>query len=306
MNATSQDEEYLRHLTVLYVEDDEDAREQFIVFLKRITGVLLTANDGEQGLAAYHEHHPHIIITDIQMPNLDGLSMVREIRKLDKTVCIIVLTAFEQVDYLKASINMGVNKYVTKPVNGLQLHETLLECAHVLLAEEALKNAASTDLLTGLPNRREIANRFNAERSASERHGTPLSLIMVDIDHFKQVNDTFGHGAGDKVLKRVAEAMRSSIRIEDFCGRWGGEEFLLLLPRTAIDSAAVVAEKLRLMVSSLVTEWDGEKISVTISLGVAQFHPDQDMDTCTECADKALYKAKTGGRNRYALAEVCE
>jgi diguanylate cyclase (GGDEF)-like protein len=302
MNAGTPDKEYLKSLTVLYVEDEEDAREQFTLFLGRIVGKLVVARDGAEGLEAFHTHHPSVIITDILMPNVDGLTMAGEIRKSDRKAQIILLTAFEDVDYLKRSINVGVSRYVTKPVNGFQLHETLLECAHALLAEEALQRAARSDHLTGIANRWEIMRRFDAEKGRAERHGTPLSVIIADIDHFKSINDTFGHTAGDRVLRSVAHAITSSIRVEDVCGRWGGEEFLLLLPDTDLDAAATVAEKLRQAVSELVIQWEGENIAVTMSMGVAQFRPGMTLDECLHPADQALYRAKTGGRNRVELA----
>jgi diguanylate cyclase (GGDEF)-like protein len=302
MSAGISDKEYLKSLRVLYVEDEEDAREQFSLFLGRIVGELIVARDGAEGLEAYRAHHPHIVISDILMPNMDGLAMATEIRASDRRVPIILLTAFEEIDYLKRSINIGVSRYVTKPVNGFQLHETLLECAHSLLAEEALQCAARTDHLTGIANRWEIMDRFNSEKGRAERHGTPLSIIIADIDHFKSVNDTFGHNAGDWVLRSVANAISSSIRVEDACGRWGGEEFLLLLPDTNLDAAARVAEKLRQAVSELSIPWEGESIAVTMSMGVGQFRPGMTLDECIQPADHALYRAKTGGRNRVELA----
>ncbi|HOC58379.1 MAG TPA: diguanylate cyclase [Smithellaceae bacterium] len=296
------DEEYMKGLTVLYVEDDEDARKLHTVFLKCIVGNLITAKDGWEGLAAYHAHHPKIIITDIQMPNMDGITMAGEIRKLDKSSHIVVLTAFEEVEYLKNSINIGVDKYVTKPVEKDKLHEILLECAHRLLAEETLQYAAATDSLTGLVNRRELIKQFQVEKSKSERHGTSLAVMMADIDHFKEVNDIYGHNAGDRILKGVSHTIRSSLRVEDICGRWGGEEFLLILPETDLSAAASVAEKLLMAVRNLSTPWEGKNISVTISLGVNQFVRGMDMETCIGRADEALYRAKAGGRNRFEMA----
>ncbi|MDD5287486.1 MAG: diguanylate cyclase [Desulfuromonadaceae bacterium] len=302
MNADIQDQEFLKSLKILYVEDEEDTREQFGKFLTRISKVLITAEDGSEGLEAYREQSPDIIITDIHTPNMDGLDMVREIRKLDKSVPIIIMTAFEQIDYLKRSINMGVDKYVTKPVNGSELYETVLDCARRLLAEKKLLSAAGTDPLTGLINRRELMNRFMSEKGRAERHGTPFCVIIADIDHFKNVNDTFGHIAGDRILSGVADTLTSSVRTEDILGRFGGEEFLLILPETDLDAATVVAEKIRSAVSDLETEWEGKTISVTISMGVVKFKPGMGMDECIQPADHALYRAKTGGRNRFVVA----
>lgn len=301
-DASVQDQEYLKSLTVLYVEDDEDSRKLLTVFLKKICGNFLVAKDGLEGMAIYRVHRPKIIITDIQMPNMDGIAMASEIRKLDQSTQIIILTAFEELDYLKASINIGVSKYITKPVNQDNLHEILLECAHRLLAEETLQYAATTDVLTGLLNRRELIRQFQAQKSKSERHGTSFSVIIADIDHFKAVNDIYGHNAGNYVLKFVAHALKSSTRAEDICGRWGGEEYLLILPETDIFAASSVAEKLLLAVRNLSIFWELQKISVTISLGVNQFVHGMDLEVCVGQAYKALYRAKTGGRNRFVIA----
>ncbi len=302
MNDSQKDMQYLKTLTLLYVEDDADTREQFTCYLSRLAGTLLTACDGAQGLQLWHEHHPDIIITDIQMPVMDGLAMTQAIREDDKQVPVIVLTAFEQVEFLKRAINAGVAKYVTKPVDSGQLQTAIQECAHALMADQALQSAATRDALTGLSNRFELINRFRAEKSRAERHATPLSLIMADIDHFKHINDTFGHLAGDQILREVANCLSYHIRAEDVCGRWGGEEFLLLLPRISLEEAAVVAEKLRSEVEAMTTEWEGKTLSVTISLGVGTFTSGMGMEQCIEPADEALYRAKQSGRNRFELA----
>jgi signal transduction histidine kinase len=138
-NSNKQDQEYLKTLTVLYVEDDNDTRGQFSEFLSRPVGTLIVAADGVEGLQAFKKHEPDIVVTDILMPRMDGLSMAYEILESMPSVPIIVVTAFEQTDYLMRAINMGIEKYVTKPVNSFQLFETLLKCAHRLRAEQQLK-----------------------------------------------------------------------------------------------------------------------------------------------------------------------
>ncbi len=304
MNTTGPDQQYLKSLTVLYVEDDDDTRSQFTRFLERLVGRLVVAANGAEGLTAFMEHRPQLVITDILMPVMDGLTMAREIRELDRTAQIIVLTAFEQLDYLKNSINIGVNKYVTKPVNGFQLHAVMLECAAELRAHENLAAAARTDQLTGLANRRELEIRFEAEKGRAVRHAVPFSVIIADIDHFKQINDTYSHLAGDQVLKQVAETFNRCIRTEDCCGRWGGEEFVVLLAETDREAAALVAEKLRLAVSNQTTDWQGEQLRVTISLGVTSYRPGMDSEECISQADEAMYRAKAAGRNRVVVAEA--
>ncbi len=304
MNKTMGDADCLKNLTVLYVEDQEDARVQFTRFLERLVGQLLVAENGAEGLNLFMANHPQIIITDILMPVMDGLVMSQEIRKIDRSVQIIVLTAFEQIDYLKSAINIGVNKYVTKPVNGVTLYKTMLECVVDLRSLEQLKDAARTDLLTGLANRRELEIRFSAEKGRAERNGIPFSVIIADIDFFKRVNDTYGHLAGDHVLKAVADALVGCIRTEDFCCRWGGEEFLLLLASTNLEAAAIVAEKLRQIVFNLEIPWEWESLRVTVSLGVSTYKPGMDRDECIRLADEAMFRAKAAGRNRVELSEV--
>lgn len=301
-----QDQTFLKGLTLLYVEDEEDVRTQFVRFLSRLVGRLLVARNGEEGLAIYHAQAPHMILTDILMPVRDGLEMAREIRAVDRKIPILLLTAFEQIEYLKNSINIGVDKYVTKPVDGLHLQQTLLECARRLRLEDDLHSAAQSDPLTGLANRRELMNRFKAESARVERHGGVFSLLLADIDHFKLVNDTFGHPAGDQVLKRVAEVLSGSIRAEDVCGRWGGEEFLLLLANTDEEAALSAAEKLRLTVAELVTVWEGQPIVVTLSFGVGSYRSGMSLDDSIKAVDKALYRAKAGGRNRCEAAPVAD
>lgn len=296
------DQAFLKGLTLLYVEDEEQVRTQFVRFLSRLVGKLLVARDGEEGLAIYHEQAPHMILTDILMPVRDGLEMAREIRAVDRKIPIILLTAFEQIDYLKNSINIGVDKYVTKPVDGLHLQQTLLECARRLRLEDDLHSAARTDPLTGLANRRELMNCFKAESARIERHGGVFSLLLADIDHFKQVNDTFGHPAGDQVLKRVADVLAKSTRAEDVCGRWGGEEFLLMLANADEEAALSTAEKLRLTVAELVTVWEDRFIAVTLSFGFGSYRPGMSLEECILAVDKALYRAKANGRNRCEAA----
>jgi diguanylate cyclase (GGDEF)-like protein len=171
--------------------------------------------------------------------------------------------------------------------------------------EVELDALARTDVLTGLPNRREIMERLQDELERSDRSRHPVSVLMFDIDHFKRVNDTWGHAAGDQVLKVVAETAQASLRRIDSCGRIGGEEFLVLLPETDRDDAQATAERLRMAIASQSITFDGKNIEVTVSLGVA-IHaagaPLPAPDLLIQRADEALYAAKEGGRNRVVMA----
>ena len=165
-----------------------------------------------------------------------------------------------------------------------------------------LELMARTDLLTGLANRWEMMARLESEKSRAERHGTTFSVLVGDIDHFKAVNDSHGHLAGDRVLRAIAETLRSNIRTEDTCSRWGGEEFLLILPETDQHNAGAVAEKLLAEVRGTTVVWEGRELGVTMSIGCGGFTPGMSIDDCITLADDALYRAKAAGRDRFAVA----
>jgi diguanylate cyclase (GGDEF)-like protein len=181
-------------------------------------------------------------------------------------------------------------EHIARMSDGYQ--QTLIE------RKELLDQAAHHDALTGLSNRRDMVERLNREVHAAARHGYTFSVILCDIDRFKQVNDTFGHKAGDTVLKEVSRAVVDTIRSEDVCGRWGGEEFLTLLPHTEESDALEVAEKIRVAIERLQTVFDGAAIRCTVSAGVAGYHLGDDIDTVIRAADVRMYEAKQLGRNQ--------
>ena len=543
-------QEYLKRLTVLFVEDEEDSREQCSEFLSRLVGVLVTAQNGAEGLDAWRLHKPDIIITDIRMPVMDGLAMLQEIRSVDTEVPVIILSAFENSDYLKQSIDLGVDGYVFKPVDSAKFAKLLLKSARGLLLEkknhlaqvalasnfrflknltdvipgmlaywntelrcsfsncaykewfgktveqmrgihireligeklyliseahifaalqgvahsfersmtkidgsighttvhyipdkfedevqgffvmitdvtkrklaekalqernkeldclysiislsndsgisldELLKRAvmrippawqfpditeacieiddksfqtarfentpwmlthdiivkdnkvgkvtvccleertfspeertllnaiaeelglivmresaretisrlAVTDELTGLNNRRFFNEGFSKAVSAARRHRQPLSLISIDLDHFKKVNDTFGHSVGDLVLKELSLLMKTMVRVEDVACRLGGEEFMILLPNTTCEGAVILAERMR---SSFEQYPRTVTPVVTASFGVARLQEGEGEDALMRRVDDALYQAKHEGRNRVVAA----
>ncbi|WP_243311262.1 diguanylate cyclase [Fundidesulfovibrio agrisoli] len=165
-----------------------------------------------------------------------------------------------------------------------------------------LELLARTDLLTGLANRWEMTHRMEAEHNRMQRHNSELTLILGDVDHFKQVNDTHGHQCGDAVLRNVAALMQSHLRAEDLCARWGGEEFMILLPETGAEAAHNVARKLGELVRDTPTRWNGGTITVTMSFGIASVLPGSDLDKAISAADNALYEAKAQGRDRTVTA----
>ena len=169
--------------------------------------------------------------------------------------------------------------------------------------EDALSRAARSDPLTGLMNRRAMMERFEYQLSHYQRNRIPFTVLMGDIDHFKQINDTCGHAEGDRVLISIAGKIRENLRSQDLLARWGGEEFLILLPDTDLEGGITVAEKIRLQVAQ--SDFPGEKkvLALTISFGVAYYTDEQTIDDCIKAADEALYRAKQQGRNRVVATE---
>jgi diguanylate cyclase (GGDEF)-like protein len=163
-----------------------------------------------------------------------------------------------------------------------------------------------TDILTGLANRLEMLNQLEIEQKRSERHKKTFSLILGDLDFFKQVNDTYGHLAGDRVLRQVAAQLRDSLRTEDVCARWGGEEFMILLPETSLQQAVIVAGKLAAAVREKEITWEQHVIRLSMSFGVGEFQVGSSIDAFTQRVDNALYAAKNAGRNRVEIAELQE
>lgn len=415
--------DFISTLTVLYVEDDASIRESFAKILDRRFGNVLVAKDGIEGLALYKAQNPDVVITDIKMPVMDGLQMSRSIRDVDSEVYLIVVSAFSDKELLLKAIDIGVNGYLSKPVEKKELSAQILSAAKLIHAErelaaknqyiqdiidfqenfifiirddipvlinqnlleyfscksvenfieqreclcyqfeptegyysveeheewlKALKRGeadnkkvvikspmgidriflmrqksfpqspneyilsltditelekrsqeferlANTDLLTGLYNRL----YFNDQLSAQLRKKLPddsYSILMFDLDHFKMVNDRFGHQVGDTVLKRFSEIIGENIRGSDVFARWGGEEFLLLVPEMNASVASGFANKLCQMIETADFPSLGE--TMTVSIGYTSNKLDDTMENMIERADRALYQAKKNGRNQ--------
>ncbi len=316
---------------VLFVEDDPAEREITSLLLKRRVREIITAENGREGLEKFRDAAPDVVITDIRMPEMDGLDMSREIRALNRDVKIIVTTAHSDSGYLMKAIKSGIDHYVVKPVMVEELMEALEKCASLILYRKRIEKyqeerekligdlktalderdmlikkleyVSITDALTGLSNRKHFNDYMNAEWKRAMRNGAPISLVMVDIDFFKKYNDFYGHVAGDTCLSAVAGELKKNLRRPgDFVARYGGEEFAIVLPET--DSmAAVIAEKCIESVRALELPHEGSSVSpwVTISAGVCTMVPHMGFTytRLIEGADQALYRAKQEGRNMF-------
>lgn len=268
---------------------------------------LVMATSGEAALKAVEEDAPDLILLDVNMPGLNGFEVCSKIKKNNKLsgIPVIFLTARVDSEDIVSGFEAGAVDYVTKPFNKSELKarvKTHLELYHLkeelILKNELLLKASVTDPLTGLENRRGILEFLESERGRIKRGGKASGIILSDIDNFKSINDTYGHDAGDLILKNISNIMKNTIRINDHVARWGGEEFLFVLPEVSVTECRIVAEKIRAEIESYASKFNSIDIKTTITAGLSEFNIDNDIDQSIKIADKALYKGKKEGKNR--------
>jgi diguanylate cyclase (GGDEF)-like protein len=246
------------------------------------------------------------VITDILMPVMDGLSMAQQIRTVDQNIPIVVITAFEQTDYLLRSIDIGVDRYVIKPVMIDRLMAALADCAHRLFTEDRIRHLALHDALTDLPNRTLLKERLHMACAAADRNGEQVAMIFIDLDRFKEINDTHGHGVGDQVLQEIARRLKALFRSVDTVCRLSGDEFLVVI--TGVGSRADIVCSATKLVASLNAEMEieGNVLSVTPSIGIAVYPEDGgDMEALIHNSDSAMYRSKHQGGNDYSFFSPC-
>jgi len=295
-------------LKILVADDDPVIRTLVETHLRRWGHEVVTAEDGEKAweeLAT--EDSPKIAILDWMMPKRDGLDICTALRACEKDsyVYIVFLTSRSAKEDVVKGLEAGADDYIVKPFDYNELRTRVRVGARIVKLQDELRAAlktsefqASHDSLTGLLNRSAILEILAKELSRARRTKAPLSVIMADIDHFKQVNDVLGHLAGDQVLNKVARFISTSIREYDHCGRYGGEEFFVVIPGCDRNSARDIAERLKHTLSEQDIVIEDRAVHVTLSLGLAEYKEAQDMDSLIKAADEALYRAKERGRNR--------
>jgi len=289
----------LSKFNVLLVEDNDDKR-QLLKFALETAGYnVVVASDGIEGLQAVESHQPDLIVTDVTMPRMDGYEMVRRIRANPSTrfIPVIIQTALRgETQDVRLGAEVGALGYITDPTDLdllLARARTLLDFKNYL---DTCEEAAFTDHLTGLANRRRFERQLEREVARTRRYGRPFCLLMLDIDHFKRVNDTHGHEAGDGVLRRLANTLQAGTRGIDMAARIGGEEFAVLLTETDFARGVEVAERLRAAIRETQIPAVG---NVTVSVGLAEFNAaTPDARSLFAAADSALYEAKRAGRDR--------
>jgi diguanylate cyclase (GGDEF)-like protein len=299
---------------ILIAEDDAISRRLLDTILKKWGYEVVVAFDGGQAWEELQkEDAPRLAILDWMMPEMDGVEVCGKVRERTDApyVYILLLSAKSQREDLVKGMESGADDYITKPFDANELKVRLRAGRRILdlqtqlmNAQEALRDQASRDPLTGIWNRTAIFDAVHRELVRAEREGNQLGVVMVDIDHFKNLNDTHGHQAGDAVLREFTRRIARSLRPYDSVGRYGGEEFLVALPGCDVDAAARHAERLRSLIGEEPFDTSEGRHTITCSLGVACTTPlcKVDTDSLVRCADAALYRAKHNGRNRVEVA----
>ncbi|HKF25137.1 MAG TPA: diguanylate cyclase [Candidatus Acidoferrum sp.] len=302
-------------LEVLVVDDSRVSRKIFEQLLPADLYSVSYASNGAEAMLAFSERAPSIVITDWVMPEVSGLELCERIRE-DKSApytYVIVMTCKNEEDAVVRAMAAGADDFLAKPFNSnemlarvgvgrriIELHRKLED------KRAALEEVASTDALTGLPNRRAIEEWANKQLRGAKRHGFPIWVVLADLDSFKEINDTFGHGAGDTVLRTFADTLRRLTRISDMCGRLGGDEFLIVISHVSATNIEVALNRFRELFGSLSFPFAGQSVSVSATFGVAGSESGhiRDFDVLVRKADEMLYQAKRSGRNCVRLARL--
>ncbi len=307
---------------ILVVDDVKDNVSVLSDWLGRKGYQVEAASTGEQALQKVHEKPPDLILLDVLMPDLDGIEVARRLREAKdlKRVPIILLTARRSAADKVRGLRAGADDYITKPfdfeevdarisamLEKRDLYQALERAnARLRVTNEKLKRTLITDEKTRLYNYRYFCDRAAEEFKRARRYESDLACLMVDLDHFKKLNDTLGHLKGDRLLRELGKVLRVAARETDFVARYGGEEFAILCPHTDAAEAAVVAERIRKAVEEHVFHLDGTTARITVSLGVAGWPLSRSLRSATDliaAADAALYDAKHLGRNRVVVAK---
>lgn len=276
---------------------------------------------GEIALKTIQADLPDLILLDIVMPGMDGYEVCRRIKAEEKTrdVPIIFISALNEIEDMMRAFSEGGVDYVSKPfhteevlarvnthltlrfqqkVLALQNEELKEKNALIIEQAEKLERLAAKDFLTGLSNRRDFLDKAHQEEKRFKRTKRDFAFIMLDIDHFKSVNDTFGHECGDTVLVAVAQSLEKNLRGQDILARWGGEEFICLLPETGLGGALYLAEKMRKSIADATYTCGTGNFALTVTLGVSVYNGKGSLEACIGHADIALYEGKQKGRNQ--------
>ena len=304
-------------MNVLIAEDDAPSCRILQSLLTKWGYTVTAAADGDEAWRILEEtRQESLVILDWMMPGIEGPEIVRRLRAREESDqhYIIIMTSSSSEDAAALALDAGADDFISKPFNSnelrarvavgnrvILLHQALMDKLHKLeAASEIISRLAGTDALTGLHNRRSFSEHFTMAASAARRNGYPLSLISIDLDHFKCVNDTLGHNVGDLLLTEFSSLIAGMLRAEDMAARWGGEEFIILLSHSDENAAAALAERIRSSFER--TPNSAAPLPLTASFGVAESRAGEEEKELIKRADLALYRAKNEGRNRVVLS----
>jgi len=289
-------------LTVLVIEDHPDQRELLAIVLQREGYRVITAANGLEALEKLETENIQIALSDIMMPKMDGFELIKRIRTNPafKSIYLILITARIQEGDRVRGLDLGADDYITKPFSFSELLARVRVGSRVVHYQQHLEFQTQVDSLTGLFNRRAFEKKMHEEFERSKRYHNPLSLLILDIDNFKTINDTYGHHGGDAALVKISETLREKTRQSDFPSRYGGEEFVLVLPETDQENALQVASKIHDAIRSCAFGTTTRPFALTVSIGVSststRFY--SDWRELLNDADQALYLAKNTGKDR--------
>jgi len=284
-------------------------RTQRVLLLQRLLSLKYNVTqcaDGLEGLCQVRRQHPRVVICDLHAAHLDGLQLCRHIRTDPTLASIYLIVASDRASrqHMHAALHAGADDYVLKPYDPEELTARIRNGLRINALQERLRKAALTDGLTGLWNHTQLCELLEREFARTRRYGTVTSLLMLDLDHFKAVNDTYGHEAGNRVLQATAQHLRSAVRDTDAVARYGGEEFVVLCPQTALDEALQLAERIRASFPQRTRVPDLPQLAVTACIGAASTADPRvgSASDLLDVADQALYAAKRAGRDRVVSA----
>lgn len=294
---------------ILIVDDDEVISQMMYEFLTRSGYQAITADSAEEAEKMLEKEEIHIILTDIRLPGADGITFTKNVKK-HYNLDVIITTGYSSEYFYEDAINNGASDLIFKPI---RLNELMLRINRVIRERslinerdrmiERLKKQSIRDPLTELYNSRHFYAQLENEIQRSERYLHPLSLIFIDIDHFKAINDTYGHMVGDQALLLIAKKMQVSLRSQDTAFRFAGDEFTIILPETTSDNAKIVADRIRSEMDreSLVI-FDKEITKITLSIGIAEYQRNEKKEQFVHRADVTMYEAKNSGGNNIAVS----
>jgi diguanylate cyclase (GGDEF)-like protein len=288
----------------ILIVDDENMNLKVLTHILGLEYTIYTSNNGINAIEKAKEYMPDLILLDILMPDMDGYVTLSELKKIKEVqkIPVVFITGLNSDEDEEKGLSLDAADYITKPFSAMIVKLRVRNQIQIVNQMRTIERLSMIDQLTNIPNRRSFDERLNMEWKQAIREQTPISILMIDVDKFKNVNDKYGHQQGDIVLQSIANTFSHSFRRPgDFAARWGGEEFVVLLPNTQFEGATEIAEKIRSDIENmLITGSGGLNLSVTVSIGVNSLIPGQNdsVDAFLSSADNALYAAKDAGRNK--------